>query len=208
MPTSSPVGVGAACLSASWFLIFSERRHIEISLYLAIIFICLGFIYLSKKLKPKWKTFWQSSDSGNRSKIITFIELTLSYVMTIISIAMILVAIYEKLGETFDSYNMIRPPILAESFHWPKTCTRKQYGIYSNISPSCRIDKYYMGTSSKYGFKRRGRGPDYYYRVGNDAISFGCRQSDPQKSCKVYAIEYNVFAVRGPENAINTPMNP
>jgi hypothetical protein len=206
MLITPPVAAGACILSVFYFLNFTERRGIGLAYYFVMSLIVAATICIAVKGRSERELYRQRTDEKKRSAAFRFVDGIASYFMRTLFTAMILTLVYEYVGILADSNSRVATPISAEAFHWPKTCERGTYRFYSDISHTCRVDRYYMGSSSKYGFRRRGRGQDYYYRVGNDSISFRCKGSDPHEKCKVHAIEHDVFIVLGPEEPIDTPM--
>jgi hypothetical protein len=118
-------------------------------------------------------------------------------------IAFLLYAGKQRYEEHQDWNNRIAMPITAEPYVWPEGCEKKEYVDMSKISKKCESIKYYMGSDRKYYWRDRpssqlsySQRPDYYYRVGNDALEIRCSFLDLE-NCFVTNIVKNVFEVKG-----------
>jgi hypothetical protein len=201
-----PVALCSSCWSVLFFLSFSQRHDIGLAYYFAMSLIVGSTIYIAVKGKHLRQLQRQNATQTNHSALFKAIDGLVAIFLKSILLGGILVVLYGEIGLTMDRNSQIETPIVAEAFHWPAACERHLYRPHSEINRACRVEKYLMGSSTKYGFRRTGRDADYYYRVGNDAISFYCSGSAAQEACRVDAIQEHVFVVVGPEDPITAPI--
>jgi hypothetical protein len=200
-----PVALCSSCWSVLFFLSFSQRHDIGLAYYFAMSLIVGSTVYIAVRRKRLRQLQRQNATQTNHSTLFKAIDGLVAIFLKSILLGAILVVLYGEIGLAMDRNNQIETPIVAEAFHWPAACERHLYRPHSEINRTCRVDKYFMGSSAKFGFRRTGRSPDYYYRVGNDAISFYCTGSAAQETCRVDAIQEHAFIVIGPADPIVAP---
>jgi len=83
--------------------------------------------------------------------------------------------VYGTMYFTAKPTPFIQPHIIAATFVWPTGCENKKYKTDDKISESCRVPSNIFPDAEKYNFLRsKGLRRPPYYRLGNDAVQFGC----------------------------------